>query len=207
MTLYRYIKKRRTTPDDVPVRVGYAKPSRIFSEEKAQELSKYVEDCSKVYYGLTTKDLRKLAYNLENVNRNKIPDSWKNKEIASKDWLLSFLKSNQNLSIGTPELSGISRATAFNRENVNLFLQNCPLFTKNTPISHGSYYYNYKGSNSIVLLGLTDAHYRFIYVNIGIGVNGRISDGGIFHNTKLSEALDNNSINLPEPELFITWYE
>ena len=71
--------------------------------------------------------------------------------------------------------------------------------TFRAPISHGSYYYNYKGSNSIVLLGLVDAHYRFSYVNIG--VNGRISDGGVFHNSKLSEALHNNTINLPEPEL------
>nr|CAI5834978.1 unnamed protein product [Callosobruchus analis]CAI5861370.1 unnamed protein product [Callosobruchus analis] len=43
------------------------------------------------------------------------------------------------------------------------------------PISDGSFYYNYKGGHSIVLLGLVDARYRFIYVNIG--VNGRHSDG------------------------------
>ncbi|KAK4877281.1 hypothetical protein RN001_009787 [Aquatica leii] len=53
--------------------------------------------------------------------------------------------------------------------------------TFRAPISCGSYYYNYKGCNSIVLLGLADAHYKFIYVNIG--VNGRISDGGVFNNT------------------------
>jgi hypothetical protein len=38
---------------------------------------------------------------------------------------------------------------------------------------------------------------RFIYVNIG--VNGRISDGGVFNGTKLSEALHNNTLNLPAP--------
>ncbi|VEN43469.1 unnamed protein product, partial [Callosobruchus maculatus] len=39
------------------------------------------------------------------------------------------------------------------------------------PISAGSYYHNYKWTSSIVLLGLVDANYRFIYINVG--VNGR----------------------------------
>lgn len=43
------------------------------------------------------------------------------------------------------------------------------------PISTGSFYYNYKGTKSIVLLGLVDAKYKFLYVNVG--VNGHVSDG------------------------------
>nr|CAH7734480.1 unnamed protein product [Callosobruchus chinensis] len=71
--------------------------------------------------------------------------------------------------------------------------------TFRAPVSSGSYFHNYKGTNSIILLGLVDAHYRFIYVNIG--VNGRISDGGVFRNSSLSEAVYNNILNFPEPEL------
>lgn len=71
--------------------------------------------------------------------------------------------------------------------------------TFRAPISSGSYYYTYKGTSSIVLLGLADAKYRFIYVNIG--VNGRISDGGVFHNSKLSGALQNNTLNLLPSEM------
>lgn len=66
------------------------------------------------------------------------------------------------------------------------------------PISDGSYYYNYKGYNSIVLLGMVDAKYKFTYVNMG--VNGRISDGGVFRGSKLCQALSNNSLNFPPPE-------
>nr|CAI5834981.1 unnamed protein product [Callosobruchus analis]CAI5861373.1 unnamed protein product [Callosobruchus analis] len=65
------------------------------------------------------------------------------------------------------------------------------------PISDGSFYYNYKGGHSIVLLGLVDARYRFIYVNIG--VNGRHSDGGVFSRSNLAYAIQNNTAHFPPP--------
>ena len=55
----------------------------------------------------------------------------------------------------------------------------------NSPKNTGSIYYNYKGSFSIVLLALSDANNRFIYVDIG--AYGRCSDGGIFSNSSLKK--------------------
>ncbi|KAB0804160.1 hypothetical protein PPYR_01130, partial [Photinus pyralis] len=71
--------------------------------------------------------------------------------------------------------------------------------TFSPPISSGSYYFNNKGTNSIVLLGLVYANYRFIFVNIG--VNGRISDGGVFDECGLYKRLRANTLNLPTPRV------
>jgi hypothetical protein len=62
----------------------------------------------------------------------------------------------------------------------------------------GSVYYNYKGFFSVVLMGVVDAHYRFIYVNVGS--TGAESDGGVFLKTKLRDLLDDNELGLPDDE-------
>ncbi|KAF2900512.1 hypothetical protein ILUMI_05673 [Ignelater luminosus] len=66
------------------------------------------------------------------------------------------------------------------------------------PVSDRSYYYNYKGFHSIVLLAMCDARYKFTYVNVG--TNGRINDGGVFQQSLLQKALNNphNSLNFPQ---------
>ncbi|XP_031335129.1 uncharacterized protein LOC116165000 [Photinus pyralis] len=68
--------------------------------------------------------------------------------------------------------------------------------TFRSPKSAGSFYHNYKGDHSLVLLAMADACCKFTYINIG--VNGRISDGGVFRDCTLSKAIQNNSLNFPQ---------
>ncbi|KAL2102135.1 hypothetical protein ACEWY4_001303 [Coilia grayii] len=66
------------------------------------------------------------------------------------------------------------------------------------PPNSGSHYFNYKGFNSIVLLALADADLTFIYIDVG--TNGRVSDGGVWAKCGLSQALEQNKLNIPPPK-------
>ncbi|KAB0805362.1 hypothetical protein PPYR_02332 [Photinus pyralis] len=57
------------------------------------------------------------------------------------------------------------------------------------------YFFNYKGSHSIVLLALVDARYEFSYVNVGI--NGRVRDGDNLLNFPPAKALPGRSMKVP----------
>jgi hypothetical protein len=64
------------------------------------------------------------------------------------------------------------------------------------PKGCGSFYWNYKGWNSLVLMAVVNANYEFLYCDIG--TNGRISDG-VIENTKFYEYLVNDRLELPPP--------
>nr|CAI5839393.1 unnamed protein product [Callosobruchus analis] len=55
------------------------------------------------------------------------------------------------------------------------------------PSNSGSYYFNYKGTFSVVLFAIVNANYEFLYVHTG--TNGRVSDGGIWNNTGICKGI------------------
>lgn len=66
------------------------------------------------------------------------------------------------------------------------------------PAGSGSFFFNYKGYHSIVLLGIVNANYEFILVDFG--VNGRVSDGGVLEYTEFFRRLKGNMLNIPKQE-------
>ncbi|XP_023711674.2 uncharacterized protein LOC111866708 [Cryptotermes secundus] len=64
------------------------------------------------------------------------------------------------------------------------------------PANEGSYYFNYKGYHSVVLLGLVDANLTFIMADVGC--NGRVSDGGGIEETTFYRTLKNGALALPK---------
>ena len=66
------------------------------------------------------------------------------------------------------------------------------------PPNSGSFYHNYKGYHSLILLALVDCQGRFMYVDIG--ANGSSSDGGLFQQTELRHALEAETAGIPETE-------
>ena len=63
------------------------------------------------------------------------------------------------------------------------------------PKKSGSEYFNYKGYFSLVLLGLVNADYKFLWVNAG--ASGSSSDAQIFNRSKLKRRIDNGTLGLP----------
>ena len=49
----------------------------------------------------------------------------------------------------------------------------------------GSQYYNYKGTSSIIFLVVAGSKYNVIWADVGM--NGRISDGGVLKRSKLGQ--------------------
>ena len=56
------------------------------------------------------------------------------------------------------------------------------------PANCGSTFYNYKKSNSIILMAVVGPNYQFIYIDVGS--NGSLSDE-VFRNCSLFEVLEN----------------
>ena len=96
---------------------GY-KNRQIFDHKPEAELEKYMKQAADIHVGLSPRDVRQLAYQCACAYEVNIPESWKENEIAGKDCFSSFIKRHPRLSIS------LSRATAFNRVNVALFLRN-----------------------------------------------------------------------------------
>ena len=66
------------------------------------------------------------------------------------------------------------------------------------PANSGSMYFNYKKFFSIVLLAVCNANYEFTLIDVGDV--GRQSDSGVYNNSNLGHAIDNNTLGRPSPE-------
>ena len=87
----------------------------------------YLLKVSDIYFGLSPKESRKLAYRFAKANSIEIPKSWYDKQQAGLDWLTFLLKRHRQLSLRTAESTNLARASSFNKNNANSFFQNLKL--------------------------------------------------------------------------------
>ena len=101
--------------------VGYPKNRCVFSTAEEASLTVYAKKAARLFYGLSTMQTRKPAYDYARTLNKDIPSSWAENERAGEDWLSGFLKRNATISLRSPEATSLSRATRFNRFNVAKF--------------------------------------------------------------------------------------
>jgi hypothetical protein len=51
--------------------------NKIFTTEQEEALKAYIKKCALTFYGLATKDCRRVAYQMATVKNIKVPDNWK----------------------------------------------------------------------------------------------------------------------------------
>lgn len=92
---------------------------QTFPHELEQQLVEYVKNMESMLFGLSTRSIRSLAYQL--AIKNNLQHYFNSeKKMAGWDWLRPFLQRNK-LSLRLPEATSAARARGFNREAVAAF--------------------------------------------------------------------------------------
>ncbi|XP_055636997.1 uncharacterized protein LOC129775858 isoform X2 [Toxorhynchites rutilus septentrionalis] len=91
----------------------------VFTPVEEQELVDHILDMEVRCYGITTREIRSLAYQL--AQKNGKAHVFKNKtQLAGRDWLRGFRKRHPELSLRAPEANSAARLQEFNRVAVKI---------------------------------------------------------------------------------------
>lgn len=94
----------------------------VLQSEFERQLVTHIQTMEGALFGLTTVDVRKLAYQLaEKLHLNHRFNT--SSKMAGLDWLRGFLSRNAQLSIRSPQGTSLTRAVGFNRPKVNQFFE------------------------------------------------------------------------------------
>lgn len=101
-------------PEEIstPSPTVYKRPRQIFSVDQEEELAVHVRDTSNYYGGMSSKDVRTLAYVFGTCNQVDMPSGWQETHQASFDWCLGFIKRNKLTPMMTSKSGGPGRPPA-----------------------------------------------------------------------------------------------
>ncbi|KAJ8936748.1 hypothetical protein NQ318_016119 [Aromia moschata] len=74
-----------------------------------------------LFYGLSRKELKCLAYEYARKNNLKYPSAWDKGKYSGDDWLGAFQIRHSEIVLRTPEPTSVGRAKGFNRTQVTRF--------------------------------------------------------------------------------------
>ena len=101
--------------------IDYKHNRQVFSADQEIILQGYLVRAANIYFRLSPKNVREPEYECAIEFGLETPDQWSRDKCAGPDWFSGFLKRNPSVSIRTPKATSLSRATSFNRSNVDRF--------------------------------------------------------------------------------------
>lgn len=116
-TLYRFITKLKSGNTNSVV--SYRRINRVFTVDEESYLRDYLIECSRVYFGLSPSEVRKLSYQLAIKSGKTFPDRWHNSQMAGKEWFKGSLKRHPSVSLRSPQAT--ARASSFNEDCEQFF--------------------------------------------------------------------------------------
>lgn len=93
----------------------------VFMKEQEAEMADQIKFLGKIFYGCTSIQIRKMAY--EYAVKNNVKHNFnEDLKMAGKFWIQGFMKRN-SLSVRKAEGTSLNRATAFNKNEVTVFFK------------------------------------------------------------------------------------
>lgn len=96
---------------------------QVFSKDEEAALQDYILTCAKMFHGLGTAAVRKLAYEYAVAMNKTMPDGWEKNKRAGEEWLAGFVKRHDDMSLRSPEATSMARAMGFNKPAVDEFFK------------------------------------------------------------------------------------
>lgn len=121
-TLFRFIKYLKEHPSaniDEVVGVSLGRKP-VFSREIEKEFVNHCLDMDNRYFGLSMKDLRRLAFQFAQIQGIKNPFN-SNDMCAGRKWFKNFLRRNSELSMRSAQGTSVARIKGFNKKSVEDF--------------------------------------------------------------------------------------
>ncbi|XP_057671308.1 uncharacterized protein LOC130903064 [Diorhabda carinulata] len=112
------LRRRLAKQDSSKVNLGGR--TAIFSKAIEEEIAGYIIDMETRFFGLTSKDLRRMVF--EVAEKNKIEHRFNREtKMAGWKWVRGFLKRNPRISLRSPESTSLARAQAFNKPSIQAY--------------------------------------------------------------------------------------
>ncbi|XP_055691556.1 zinc finger protein 333-like [Lutzomyia longipalpis] len=108
------------TPSDLPT-ICSKKTRTVFSVAQEESLVEYLNQNTDPHFGLTSRDVKVLAYQFAKSLKIIVP-GWEVNGMAGKEWLKSFHTRNPSLIIRKQEGHGDCHRTVINKKNIARFI-------------------------------------------------------------------------------------